>query len=204
MRALEQPDWPPLRRMLRMRVEGIVMARAGDWFAYRERFRQEAAMLAEADDEMRLWGALHHVALAEVALGQPRAAVDVMAPVVQRLREVGLLREQWTRPAVLLIARIESGEGAAAAAAVREVVTLLRVAGAPAWLADHFSLWALDSGDAELAARLSGWADAAIARGTEPRNWHARAVYERVLPRLDAALGAEAHAHARGRARARR
>jgi predicted ATPase len=193
MRTLEQPDWPPLRRMLRMRVEGIVMARSGDWHAYRERFRQEAAMLREAGDEMRLWGALHHVALAEIALGQPRAAIEVMAPVVQRLREVGLLREQWTRPVVLLLARIEAGEGMAAAAAVREVILLLRVAGAPAWMADHLSLWTLDAGDADLAARLSGWADAAIARGSEPRNWHARAVHERVRPRLDAALGAALH-----------
>jgi predicted ATPase/DNA-binding winged helix-turn-helix (wHTH) protein len=197
MRAIEQPDWPPLRRMLRMRVEGIVMARAGDWHAYRERFRQEAAMLDEAGDEMRLWGALHHVALAEIALGQPRAAIDVMAPVVQRLREVGLLREQWTRPVVLLLARIESGDGMAAAAAVREVVMLLRVAGAPTWIADHLSLWALDIGDAELAARLSGWADAAIARASEPRNWHASAVHQRVRPRLDATLGVAAHAKLR-------
>ena len=197
MRTIEQRDWPPLRRMLRMRVEGIVMARAGDWQAYRERFRQEAAMLVEAGDEVRLWGALYHVALAEIALQQPRAAIDVMEPVVQRLREVGLLREQWTRPAVLLIARIEAGQGLAAAAAVRETVTLLRVAGAPAWIADHLSLWALDIGDAELAARLSGWADAAIARSSEPRNWHARAVHERVRPRLDAALGAAAHASLR-------
>jgi predicted ATPase/DNA-binding winged helix-turn-helix (wHTH) protein len=202
MRAIEHPDWPPLRRMLRMRVEGIVMARAGDWNAYRERFRQEAEMLREAGDEMRLWGALHHVALADIALGQPRKAVDVMAPVVQRLREVGLLREQWTRPVVLLLARIESGEGAAAAALVREVITLLRVAGAPTWIADHLSLWALDCGDAELAARLSGWADAAIARGSEPRNWHARAVHERVRPRLDAALGVAAHASLREAGRA--
>lgn len=197
MRALERPDWPPLRRMLRMRVEGIVMARAGDWHAYRERFRQEAEMLREAGDEMRLWGALHHVALAEIALGQPRAAIDVMAPVVQRLREVGLLREQWTRPVVLLLARIESGEGMAAAALVCEVITLLRVAGAPTWIADHLSLWALDVGDAELAARLGGWADAAIARGAEPRNWHARAVHERVNARLGVQLDAAVQARLR-------
>jgi predicted ATPase len=197
MRALEQPDWPPLRRMLRLRVEGIVMARAGDWQAYRERFRQEAAMLEEAGDEMRAWGALYHVALAEIALQQPRAAVQVLDPVVQRLREVGLLREQWTRPAALLIARIEAGDAMAAAGAVQEVVTLLRVAGAPAWIADHLSLWALDSGDAELAARLGGWADATIARGPEPRNWHARTVHERLLPRLDRALGVDAHQRAR-------
>jgi hypothetical protein len=151
---------------------------------------------------MRSWGALHHVALAEIALGRPRAAIDAMVPVVQRLREVGLLREQWTRPAVLLLARIEAGEAMAAAAAVREVVTLLRVAGAPAWIADHLSLWALDSGAAELAAQLSGWADEAIARGPEPRNWHARTVHERVLPRLDAALGVDAHQRARQAGRA--
>jgi hypothetical protein len=76
------------------------------------------------------------------------------------------------------------------------------VAGAPAWIADHLSLWALDSGDAQLAARLSGWADAAIARGTEPRNWHARVVHERVRPRLDAALGSAAHASLRDAGRA--
>jgi hypothetical protein len=202
MRTLEQPDWPPLRCMLRMRVEGIVMARAGDWQAYRERFRQEAAMLVEAGDEMRSWGALYHVALAEIALQQPRAAVTVLEPVVQRLREVGLLREQWTRPAALLIARIEAGDGMAAASAVHEVVTLLRVAGAPAWIADHLSLWALDIGDAELSARLSGWADAAIVRGAEPRNWHARNANERVVTRLDAVLGAEAHECARRAGRA--
>lgn len=190
MRALERPDWPPLRRMLRMRVEGIVMARAGDWHAYRERFRQEAAMLVEAGDEMRLWGAQYHVALAELALGRPRAAVDVLAPVVQQLREVGLLREQWTRPAALLIARIEAGEAHAAADAVREAVTLLRVAGAPAWIADHLSLWALDCAAIEAAARLRGWSDATIARGPEPRNWHARTVHQRVGVRLEAALDA--------------
>jgi predicted ATPase/DNA-binding winged helix-turn-helix (wHTH) protein len=202
MRLLERPDWPPLRRMLRQRVEGIVMARALDWEAYRERFRQEAALLAEAGDEMRLWGALHHVALAEIALQRPREAIAVMAPAVQRVRELGLLREQWTRPAVLLLARIEAGEGMAAAAAVREMVSLLRVASAPTWIADHLSLWALDAGDAELAARLGGWADAAIARGPEPRNWHARAVHERVRVRLTTALGAEAHARARDAGRA--
>jgi hypothetical protein len=190
MCEIERPDWPPLRRMLRLRVEGIVMARAGDWHAYRERFRQEAATLADAGDEMRAWGALYHVALAELALQRPQVAVQVLEPVVQRLREVGLLREQWTRPAALLIARIEAGEGMAAAAAVREVITLLRVAGAPTWIADHLSLWVLDIGDAALAARLSGWADAAIARGPEPRNWHARTVHECVSARLDAILGA--------------
>jgi hypothetical protein len=197
MREIERPDWPPLRRMLRLRVEGIVMARAGDWHAYRERFRQEAAMLTDAGDEMRAWGALYHVALAEVALQRPQAAVQVLEPVVQRLREVGLLREQWTRPAALLIARIEAGDGMAAAGAVREVVTLLRVAGAPTWIADHLSLWALDVGDADLATRLSGWADAAIARGPEPRNWHARTVHGRVSARLDAVLGTAEHASVR-------
>ena len=161
--------------MLRMRVEGIVMARAGDWYAYRERFRQEAAMLVDAGDEMRAWGALYHVALAEVALQRPQAAVQVLEPVVQRLREVGLLREQWTRPAALLIARIEAGEGMAAAAAVREVVTLLRVAGAPTWIADHLSLWVLDIGDAEAGGtpeRLGRRGDCARTRAAQLARAH--------------------------------
>jgi predicted ATPase/class 3 adenylate cyclase/DNA-binding winged helix-turn-helix (wHTH) protein len=190
MRALEQPDWSAAARLTRLRVEGVAMARSGDWAGYRERFRLEAALLAEAGDELRAWGSSYHVALAEMALGRPDAAVEVLVPVVQRLRETGLLREQWTRPALLTMARIEAGEGPAAAAAVRETIALLRIAGARHWCADHLACWAAFNGAHETAARLLGWADATTRRAG-PRMFHAQGACDRTLALLTPALDAE-------------
>lgn len=188
LRALERPEWSGAMRLTRLRAEGVSMARSGDWTGYRERFQLEAALLAEAGDELRAWGSLYHVALAELALKRPQAAIAVLRPVVQRLRETGLLREQWTRPVLLALARIEAGEAAAAAPALREAVTLLRVAGAPAWCADHFAWWVLDCGDVALGARLAGWADATVRRSGQPRHAHAQAAHQQVLRRLAARL----------------
>jgi len=184
LRALEQPEWSGAMRLTRLRAEGVMMARGGDWTGYRERFQLEAALLAEAGDELRAWGALYHVALAELALKRPHAAIAVLQPVVQRLRETGLLRELWTRPVLLALARIEAGESAAAAPAVREAVTLLRVAGAPGWCADHLAWWVLDCGDTTLAARLAGWADATVRRTGQKRHAHAQAAHDAVRLRL--------------------
>lgn len=198
LRALEQPEWSGAMRLIRLRAEGVSMARGGDWTGYRERFQLESALLAEAGDELRAWGSLYHVALAELALKRPQAAVAVLQPVVQRLRETGLLREQWTRPVLLTLARIEAGEAATAAPAVREAVTLLRVAGAPAWCADHFAWWVLDCGDAALGARLAGWADATVRRTGQKRHAHAQAAHDAVRLRLAGRLGAAEEQRLRG------
>jgi predicted ATPase/DNA-binding winged helix-turn-helix (wHTH) protein len=198
LRALEQPEWSGAMRLIRLRAEGVSMARGGDWTGYRERFQLESALLAEAGDELRAWGSLYHVALAELALKRPQAAIAVLQPVVQRLRETGRLREQWTRPVLLALARIEAGEAAAAAPAVREAVTLLRVAGAPAWCADHFAWWVLDCGDAALGARLAGWADATVRRTGQKRHAHAQAAHDAVRLRLAGRLGAAEEQRLRG------
>jgi hypothetical protein len=198
LRALERPEWSGAMRLTRLRAEGVSMARGGDWTGYRERFQLESALLAEAGDELRAWGSLYHVALAELALKRPQAAIAVLQPVVQRLRETGLLREQWTRPVLLALARIEAGEAAAAAPAVREAVTLLRVAGAPAWCADHFAWWVLDCGDAALGARLAGWADATVRRSGQKRHAHAQAAHDAVRLRLAGRLGAAEEQRLRG------
>ncbi|WP_284617701.1 ATP-binding protein [Aquabacterium humicola] len=184
LRALERPEWSATMRLTRLRAEGVAQARAGDWAGYRERFQLEAALLAEAGDALRAWGASYHVALAELALKRPAAAIAVLEPMVAQVRAAGLLRELWTRPVLLALARIEAGQGAEAAPAVREAVTLLRVAGAHAWCADHFAWWALDCGEPALGARLAGWADATVRRNGQPRHAHARAAHEQASLRL--------------------
>jgi hypothetical protein len=122
----------------------------------------------------------------------------VLQPVVQRLRQTGLLREQWTRPVLLALARIEAGEAAAAAPAVREAVTLLRVAGALDWCADHFAWWVLDCGDATLAARLAGWADATVRRSGRKRHAHAQAAHDEARLRLAGRLASAEEQRLRG------
>lgn len=191
MRQLEPPHWSARQRLARSVAQARLAARAGDWEQHRERFRIDAALEAEAGDEMRAWGGLYHVALADIALGRPREAIATLEPVVARIRELGLIRQQWTRPALLTMARIASGAGPAAAAAVRETVTLLRVAGAPSWLADHFAWWAAQCAAFDDAARLLGWADSAAATRGEPRRLHhsqqgADGALALLLPALDA------------------
>ncbi|MES2957624.1 MAG: winged helix-turn-helix domain-containing protein [Pseudomonadota bacterium] len=188
MRTMEAPGWTELDRRLRARAESIVLARSGDWTAYRDRFAHDAALLAENGDEMRVWGCLHHVALAEMALGRPERAVEVTAPVVQRLRELGLTRQQWTRPALLMMARIEAGAAQEMAPLLREVLTLLRVAGAPAWSADHLAWWAVNCGAHEEAARLLGWADTGFEPPREPRHSHAQSAATHTLAHLQGRL----------------
>jgi predicted ATPase/DNA-binding winged helix-turn-helix (wHTH) protein len=191
MRQLEAPSWSPMQRLARSRAEAVAMARSGDWQGYRDRFAAEARILGEAGDRQRHWGAMYHVALGEIALGRPEQAVAVIAPTLPEIRQAGLMRTLWSRFAVHLIARIEAGHGRAAAAQVREVVTLLRVAQAPGWIADHMAWWAAQCDALEDGARLLGWADGWHERQGEPRHSHAQAGLERALAALGARLTAE-------------
>jgi predicted ATPase/DNA-binding winged helix-turn-helix (wHTH) protein len=190
MRALERPEWSSALRSARLRPEGVALARSGRWQEYRDHFAAEA-ILAEAEaDELRQWGCQHHVSLGDLALGQPARAAEGMNPVVQRLRELGYLRWQWTRPAILLMALIEAGAVDEATAALRETLPLLQVAGAVDWMPEHFALWALIAGYPQDAAGLLGWSDSTVAPGAEGRNFHREQVRARVESRLAAQLDA--------------
>jgi hypothetical protein len=188
LRALEAPEWTAVQRLARRHAESVVQARQGDWATARDGAAAEARLLTEAGDHQRAWGALHHVALCEIALGRPEAAVAALAPALQAIRAAGLTRALWTRSAIHLVARIEAGHGRAAAADMREVITLLRVAQAPGWIADHMAWWEVQCDAPEDGARLLGWADAAYERRGEPRHSHAQAGHDRALEALRARL----------------
>ena len=95
--------------------------------------RRSAALRWPAGDEHRAWVLLHHVALAEIALGNVEQAVDVMRDVVEQIRRRGLLREMWQQVAMHALREvecgIERGDPRAALPAVREAIALLRVQG---------------------------------------------------------------------------
>jgi predicted ATPase/DNA-binding winged helix-turn-helix (wHTH) protein len=190
MRELEAPDWTATQRLARRHAEAVVQARHGDWAGARDSAAAEARLLTEGADHQRAWGALHHVALCEIALGRPEAAVAVLAPVLDAIRAAGLTRTLWTRSAIHLVARIEAGHGPAAADEMREVVTLLRVAQAPGWIADHMAWWAAQCDAPEDGARLLGWADGWHARQGLARHSHAQAGHDRALEALGARLEA--------------
>ncbi len=192
MRALEGPDWGSRLLSVRLRPEGVALARSGRWQEYRDHFAAEAAQ-AEADgDELHRWGCQHHISLADIALGQPDRAAEGMRPVVQRLRELGYLRWQWTRPAVYLMALIDAEATAEATAALRETLPLMRVAGAIDWMPEYMALWALHVGEPEEAAGLLGWSDAILAAsGQTRRDFHRQRVLERAEALLAEKLSSE-------------
>jgi predicted ATPase/DNA-binding winged helix-turn-helix (wHTH) protein len=191
LRELEAPDWTAAQRLARRHAEAVVRARGGDWAGARDSAAAEARLLIDAGDHQRAWGALHHVALCEIALGHPEAAVAALAPVLEAIRAAGLTRTYWTRSAIHLVARIEAGHGHAAAAEIREVVTLLRVAQAPGWIADHMAWWAAQCDALEDGARLLGWADTWYERQREARHSHAQAGHNRALAAIQARLATQ-------------
>jgi hypothetical protein len=190
MRALERPEWSAALKSVRRRPAGVALARSGNWQAYRDHFAAEAVEAEANGDDMHRWACQHHVSIADIALGEPARAAAGMRPVVRQLRELGYLRWQWTRPAVLLMALIEAGAVDEATALLKETLPLLQVAGAVDWMPEYMALWASVTGFDEDAARLLGWADAALARkGVEAGDVLRRRVIERVEARLAAALG---------------
>jgi predicted ATPase len=201
MRALEAPDWTATQCLARRHAEAVVQARSGDWAGARDSAAAEARLLIEAGDDQRAWGTLHHVALCEIALGRPEAAVAALAPALDAIHAAGLTRTLWTRSAVHLIARIEAGHGRAAAGQVREVVTLLRVAQAPGWISYHLALWAAHCDALDDGARLLGWADGWYERQGEARHSHAQAGLDRALALLGARLPAARIEHLRAEGR---
>ncbi|MCW5635088.1 MAG: hypothetical protein KIT17_17265 [Rubrivivax sp.] len=164
MRELERAEWNPTWQSLRMRAEGIAFSRAGDWQGYRDHFSGEIERARLAGDDLHSWSAYVNVGLADIALGQPARAADILAPVVQRLRASGYLRWQWRCAAVLMAARVEAGRAAEARESMPEVLSLLAMAGAPDFVGDHLAWWATQSGAPEQGAQLLGWCDAAPAR----------------------------------------
>lgn len=184
MRALEQPDWPPLVLRLRRAGEARQLGRRGDWGAYRDAFRDEAARLASLGETRGAWFAAQSHALAELVLGRPHEAVDALRPVVAQIRAQGRLRQTWTPLGLMAAGLVEAGELDQAADALRELLPLMQAEGSIAWGIDHASLFLLRRGAWDDAAIVHGWSNAIAARRGEQRGPAIREAHARVAQAL--------------------
>jgi hypothetical protein len=165
------------------------LRRDGRWADNRDAFLAEAALFERAGDLRSAWYAIHAAAMAEIALGNAVAAVNLMQGVVAQIRARGALRQFWPQVAMLASALIEVGHAATAMPAAREAIALLRVEGALSWMVDHLPLLPLMRGDLAAAAQVLGWSDAKLASGGDgARSPFYERSYRQLLARLEGAF----------------
>ena len=190
MRALERPDWPPALRLQGRWAQARQLPRQGRSLEYRDAFVREVQLCSAMGDDRSAWLAAHSVALAELQLGRPNDAVQVLAGVAAQIRSRGMQRQFVYQIAMLATARIVAGDAQAAGADLHEAVALLRGEGALWWLGDSLGRVAARRGDFDAAARLQGWAMARTAERGDRRGPVMQAESERLAaelaPRLDA------------------
>lgn len=189
MRALEAPDWPPLRgRLLRFALALDEMY-ANRWPECRDRFRAEYELARRLGDLRTAWIAGANLAHALVVLDEPAEALAVAREVVAQAREHGRLRTAWGALNMQGVAAIRLGARAEAEAAMRELLALQTVDGSLAWTIDHWPALLRLRGEHDNAARLVGLADAMAARASAPRGVLPRKLHEDDVAALRATLG---------------
>ncbi len=188
MARLEGPDWNVLARRARRWLVASRLTRAGDWAAAAERYRNEVALMHEAGDHWRAWNAAHNAALAEIMLGRPQAAAELMAPAASAIAARGYARRCWAQVAMHALCRIEAGDLEAARPAVADALRAMRGAGSLGWLDDHLAWWLALGGHAAEAARLHGWAEANHQGAGGHRSPQGTRVRQRLLDWLVTAL----------------
>lgn len=189
MRALEAPDWPPLRgRLLRFALALDEMY-ANRWPECRDRFRAEFELARRLGDLRTAWIAGANLAHALVVLDAPAQALEVSREVVAQARDHGRLRTAWGALNMQGVAAIRLGERDEAEAAMRELLALQTVDGSLAWTIDHWPALLRLRGDHDNAARLVGLADAMAARASAPRGVLPRKLHEDDVAALRATLG---------------
>ena len=175
MVALEQPDWSPLRRRYSRAVAGNRLRDTGDSVGFRRFCVSEIALLRSAGDRSGVWTWTYGLALAEHDSGHAAQAIELLQSTVDAIRREHLLHAQPNVLAMLACMRLqqagdidaEAGALALAMPTVREAVALLRANGSLWWMAGALAFAALARGDLEAAARVTGWADAQVARRGE-------------------------------------
>ncbi|MBX3604912.1 MAG: helix-turn-helix transcriptional regulator [Piscinibacter sp.] len=191
MRALEEPDWPPLRgRPLRFALALDEMY-ANRWPACRDRFRQEYELTRRLGDLRTAWIAGGNLAHALLVLDQTAEALAVAREVVAQARAHGRLRPAWGALNMQGLAAIRLGRLDEAEAAMRELLALQTVDGSLAWTIDHWPGLLRLRGDHDNAARLVGLADAVVARGKAPRQVLPQLLHDRDVAALREQLGAD-------------
>jgi len=142
-------------------------------------------------DERSVWLAAHSLALAELQLGRPNDAVQVLVEVVAQIRARGMQRQFVYQIAMLATARIVAGDAQAAGPDLHEAVALLRGEGALWWLGDSLGRVAARRGDFDAAARLQGWAMARTAERGDRRGLVMQAEGDRLVVELAPHLAPE-------------
>lgn len=194
MRALEAPDWPPLRgRLLRFALALDEMY-ANRWPECRDRFRHEYELARRLGDVRTAWIAGANLAHALLVLDAPAEALDVAREVVAQARAHGRLRTAWGALDMQGLAAIQLGLRDEAEAAMRELLALQTVDGSIAWTIDHWPGLLRLRGEHDNAARLVGLADAMAARAKAPRQVLPRKLHELDAAALRAQLGEAAFA----------
>ena len=195
MKRVESSEWPSgLKRLGRLR-DARRLRSMGRIAESRDAFDDQAQRCLADGDEHRAWVMLHHVALAEVALGNFERAASVMRGAVEQIRRHGLMREMWQQVAMHALTEIECaierGDPAMALPAVREVAGLLKVQASVWWLADHMAWLPELRGDSDSAARLLGWADAQARSRNAKRGPIMQKARDRLAARLENNLDAD-------------
>lgn len=195
MMRIESAEWPSgLTRLGRLR-DGRRLRRQGHLAESRDAFNDDARRCLASGDAHRAWVTLHHVALAEIALGNVEQAARVMREAVEQIRRHGLQREMWQQVAMHALTEvecaIERGDPRAALPAVRDVVALLQVQASVWWLADHLAWLPELRSDSDAAARLLGWADAQAQARNAKRGPIMQKARDRLAARLEINLGAD-------------
>jgi len=175
MKALEAPDWGPLRTRCARQVEGMRLRDSGDAQGYRRFCIDELARMSDAGDDQGQWTWRYGLALAEHDDGHAERAITLLSQALEEIRAAGLLRSHTHVAAMLACMRLELGQVPACLPQAREALGLLRVDGALWWMAGALAYSAFWLGRKDDAARLLGWADALVARrGEKPGLFFAR------------------------------
>lgn len=194
MRALEAPDWPPLRQRPRRFAEALQLMMAGHWRECRDAFADEHRRCSAAGDWRSAWLAGTNVAHAHLVLDEPGAALALAAEIAGQARAQGRLRQLWAPLAMQGIAALQLGDLPGAEAVMRELFDILWADGSLWWGADYWPALLLLRGRPEDAARLCALADRHV---PGPRGALAAKVRDRVLQALHGQLGPERVARCR-------
>ena len=196
MQMLEQPGWSELLTRYGKAAVAYEQRLAGQSEGYRSFCRDDLALCRRLGATLESWTAAQGLMLAEQDMGNAETALTVGSEAVAEVRRAGRSREQAALLILWTTMLAESGDTAGARSALDEVLPALHSRGTP-WMAYAALAWlAAHEGRPEVAARLFGWHDAALARqvSTRPGPYVTRSLIT-LGQRLRRELGLDAFAH---------
>ncbi|HEU0201369.1 MAG TPA: adenylate/guanylate cyclase domain-containing protein [Burkholderiaceae bacterium] len=190
-KALEERIWPPRLLLQHLSAHGSVLGYTGLVEEYRlvQEERCRLARLAQSELDELLGRA--NLVLVEVTVGRLDAALADAQRLVERCRQQGFAENgNFAYPLVgLAFAHAKHGDVAAAAAALREALPLVKYRSTVLRLVDLFALLAFLRGERETAARLVGGGATLQKLGLRQGHVGFRALHEDITARLREVFG---------------